>query len=267
MNQVVWITGASSGIGEALALLMAQKGERLIITGRREERLQTVRERCLSVSKEASVETTSECFVLPFDLSQIDEIPNLVKEAVNVYGRIDILINNAGVSQRALISQSSLSLYRKIMEIDFFSPIELTKSILPFMKEQGGGQIGVVTSIVGKFGFPLRGAYSASKHALHGFFDTLRAEEESIDVTIIVPGRVKTEISLSALGKEGQPHNTMDPGQENGISSELAAKKIEVALRKRRREVLVGGRELLLVYIRRFFPPLYYRILRKIKAV
>lgn len=257
-NKVVWITGASSGIGEALSLSMAANGAQLVLTARNVEKLEALKEKCDALGGKA--------MVLPMDLSQIDKIGDAVSQVLNACQRIDVLINNAGMSQRALVREASLDIDRRIMELNYFSPVALTKAVLPAMLKQGGGQIVAVSSIVGKFGFPLRSAYSASKHALFGFFDSLRAEEESIDVSLVIPGRIHTNISLNAINKEGKVTGEMDPGQANGMTAEKCASIIIKGLKKKKKEILVGNEEILMVHIRRFLPRLYYRLAKKVSA-
>jgi short-subunit dehydrogenase len=211
---------------------------------------------------------TNNCNVIPLDLEKNSNYNNEAKEVVKRYGTIDYLIVNGGISQRSLISETPLSIDRKLMEINYFGNISITKSVLPYMIEQKSGHIIVVSSIVGKFGFPLRSAYSASKHSLHGFYETLRAEQKSnnINVTIVIPGRVKTNISQNALLKDGSRHNKLDDGQADGISVQSCSHQIVKAIKKNRKEVLIGGKELLMVWIRRFFPFLFYRLATKIQS-
>ena len=162
-----------------------------------------------------------------------------------------------------------MPMVRKIMEINFFAPVAMAEAILPLMTEAGGGRIAVTTSIAGRFGFPLRCAYSSSKHALYGFFETLRAEnsDKGISVTMVCPGRVRTRISMNALDKGGEKHGEMDPGQDGGLSPDKAAKKIVKAIKRRKNEVLVGRGELLMVYVKRFFPNLCARLASRINPV
>lgn len=162
-----------------------------------------------------------------------------------------------------------MDIVRKIMEIDFFAPVTIGKAVLPLMLAAGGGHIAVTTSIAGRFGFPLRCAYSSAKHALYGFFETLRAEygDKGIRVTLVCPGRVHTNISMNALDKDGHRHGTMDPGQAGGLNADKAARTIVRAIDRGRREVLVGRKELLMVYIKRFFPNLCARMSSKLNPV
>lgn len=255
-GKTVWITGASSGIGSALVKEFAKENATLILTSRSLSKLELTAKMC----------GNAQVYVLPADLAEIDKLSALANKAFECTGQIDLLINNAGISQRSLAIETSLAVDRKIFELNYFSAIALTKLVLPKMSQRKIGQIAVISSISGKFGFPLRTAYSASKHALQGFFESLRAEvkKDSIGVSIISPGRVQTNISLSALTKDGTAHGKMDPGQVHGITAEKCAKKIIKALKKNKKDVLIGGKEILLVYIHRFLPFLYHRIVNKI---
>ncbi|KWW29448.1 MAG: short-chain dehydrogenase/reductase SDR [bacterium P3] len=261
-GRVVWITGASSGIGEAVAYRFAQEGARLIVSALEDEQLSHVAARCVQLG-------APEAFVLPCDLSRLDSLETLAEQAWARFGRIDILYNNAGISQRGTAVETEMSVIRKVMDIDFYAPVILTKSILPRMIAQGGGQLAVTTSIAGCFGFPMRCAYSSAKHALYGFFETVQAEnyKDNVRVTIVCPGRVRTNISLHALESDGRQHGKMDAGQAGGISPEKAARKIVRAIYRRRREVLIGSTELTMAYIKRFFPGLCARLARKVKSM
>lgn len=258
-NKTIWITGASSGIGEACAYLFAKEKANLILTGTRADKLIEVQQVCLK--------NGGRCEVLPYDLSDLGGISVLVEKALECFGRIDVMFNNAGISQRAKAGETILEVDRKIMEVNYFAPVKITKLLLPEMIRNGGGIFATTTSIAGRFGFPLRSAYAASKHALYGFFESVQAEyyTDHIRSVLICPGRVKTNISQYALEKDGRPHGKMDAGQAGGISSEKAARKILKAIRKQKPEVLVGGKELLMVYFKRFIPALNRFLARKIK--
>jgi len=260
--QTVWITGASSGIGEALAYEYAAKGDCLILTSSSRERLEPVAESCLEKG-------ASGVRVLPCDLRDSEAITTLVKSAWTAFGHIDTALLNAGISQRTTIEDTSMVMIREIMEVNFFAPVAIGGALAPLMAAEGGGRIAVTTSIAGKFGFPLRCGYSSSKFALYGFFETLRAEyhDKGISVTFICPGRVRTNISVNALGRGGRRHGALDPGQAGGLEPDLAARRIVKAVHLRRNEVLVGGKELLMVHIRRFLPGLCFRLARKVSAV
>ncbi len=257
-DKVIWITGAASGIGEALSYQSISYGAKLILSDIYETRLREVADKCKSMN--------AEVLSLPLDLSSRESIEEAVPLAMSRFGRVDVLINNGGISQRAFAWETPLEVDYRIMNINFFGAVILTKALLPSMMEQGEGAIAVTSSITGKFGFPLRSAYAASKHAAQGFFETLGIElsGKNIHVTVAMPGRVQTNISVHALTKDGTPHGEMDPGQASGIPAELCARKYLDAIHKRKREVLIGGRELMMVHIRRFLPRLFFRLARKI---
>jgi dehydrogenase/reductase SDR family member 7B len=254
--KVVWITGASSGIGEALAYCFASEGARLIISSRRPQELQRVKDNI-----------RSECLIIPFDVKDALAVENAVNTAIKQYGKVDVLVNNAGISQRSLAIDTQALVDREIMEVNYFATVNLTKKILPHMMQNGGGQIAVISSVVGKFGFPLRSAYAASKHALHGFFETLQLElnKHKIFITIICPGRIKTNISLNALNSDGSVYGKMDEGQDKGLSADVCAGKIVEAIYDKKREVYVGKADILMIYFKRYLPSLFYGIARRIK--
>lgn len=258
-NEVVWITGASSGIGEAMAYAFAKRGAKLILSGRNEEALEKVKQNCLKL--------TNVCETLAFDMLALDRFDDITKTAYGIFGKINYLCNNAGMSQRSLILDTPLEIDRKIMELDYFSQIALTKSILPYFVKQQNGHVIVVSSVAGKYGFHYRSAYSAAKHALVGFFETLRLElmKVPVYVTLVYPGRVKTNISINALKSDGTKHGIMDEAQAKGISAEVCAEKIMRGVDKRKVEVLIGKEELILVYLKRWFPSLYYKFVLKVK--
>lgn len=261
-NKVVWITGASSGIGEATAYRFAEEGARLILTALETDLLEAVSEKCMALGSPSVA-------AMPFDLSQTDGLEALAKAAWDAFGHIDVLYNNAGISQRGTTVETELRVIRKVMDIDYYAPVILTKTILPKMIEQGGGQLVVTTSIAGRFGFPLRCAYSSAKHALYGFFETVQAEtyDQNIRVTIVCPGRVQTNISKYALEKDGRQHSKMDAGQAGGVTPQQAADKIVRAVYRKKREVMVGRYELLMAYIKQFCPGLAAKLARRIKPM
>lgn len=258
-NKVTWITGASSGIGKELALQMNLKGAIVIASSRKEDKLNEVK------NESAFPENFH---VLPLDLEQSTTFPEKVKKALEVNGRIDILINNGGISQRSEASKTDLEIDRKIMEINYFGNVALTKEVLPVMEQQKSGHIVVISSIAGKFGFYLRSAYAASKHALQGFYESLRLEEEkhNIKVLLVYPGKINTPISMSALNEKGEAHNEMDHNQATGMAVELCAANIIKAMAKNKKEILVGGKEIKAVLLKRFIPKLFYKVIKKQKA-
>ncbi|MFK7848380.1 MAG: SDR family oxidoreductase [Rhodothermales bacterium] len=254
-DRIIWITGASSGIGAALARELSRQGSTLILSARNTKKLEEVRQTLTDPARHE---------VLPLDLTNTDSLEDIVAEAVGYYGRVDFLFNNGGVSQRALAIDTPIDVDRKLMETNYLGPVALTKALLPSMLSLKKGHIVVISSLTGKFGTPLRSGYAASKHALHGFFDALRAEmwREGIAVTLICPGYVKTDISLNAMTADGSPQGTMDKGQENGMLPEQLAKKILRAVEAGKNEVYIGGYEKIGVYIKRFLPDIFSRMIR-----
>lgn len=255
-----WITGASSGIGEALVYEFIRRGASVIISSNDPQGLIRVKEAC----GEKSAKVTC----LPFDLSDTSGIADMVNRQMEATGKIDYLLNIGGISQRSRIEETPLWVDRKIFEVNYFGTIALTKAILPYMIRQKSGHIVATSSISGRFGFPLRSAYSASKQALHGFFETLYLENKNnnIKTSVLIPGRVRTNISYHALTAEGREHGRMDEGLAKGISPERAAGIIIRGIIKDKREILVGAGELSMLYIRRIWPWLFFRIADRIKS-
>lgn len=255
-NKIVWITGASSGIGEALAIEFAKLKSKLILSARREDELIRVQNNCKIF--------TSEVEILPFDLTSVDFI-SISQKAISIFGSIDVLINNGGISQRSTAVETPVEIDRKIMELNYFSNIALTKAVLPEMIKNNNGRIVVMSSLSGKYGWKQRSAYSASKFALHGFYESLQAElsNTNLHVMIVCPGRVKTNISFNALKADGTKHNKMDVAQEKGIPADVCARKIISGLKSNKKELMIAGKEKLLLMIRRVIPSLYYNIAAK----
>lgn len=259
-KQVVWITGASSGIGEALVYAYHSLGAQLIISSRNKEKLYEVKSNCKG--------SNMDIHVLPLDLEDIDSLDNKAQDALKIYGRVDVLIHSGGISQRSLAMETKLSVAQRLMNVNFFGTVVLSKSILPAMMKQGAGHLVVISSLVGKFGTPFRSAYSASKHALHGYFDSLRAEiyQQNINITIVCPGFIKTQVSVNALVADGSTQNTMDDAQANGMPADTCAMQIINAIKNRKEEVYIGGKEVYGVKLKRFFPTLFSKLVRKAKV-
>ncbi|MBA2613748.1 MAG: SDR family oxidoreductase [Bacteroidetes bacterium] len=256
-DKVIWITGASSGIGEALALKLAKYEARLILSARREDELKRVG--ALTQLPDLDL------MILPFDLSDTKNASGLAAQVINKFGRIDILINNGGYSQRSEAIETPIEIDRQLMEVNYFSYVALTKAVLPYMKRQKTGHLVAISSIAGKFGFYLRTSYSAAKHALHGFYESLRLETEKagIKTLIVCPGKIKTNVSLNAVTSTGAPHNKMDESHEEALSAEDCAKQIISGILNNKEEIYIGGKEILMVKIKRFFPKLFSKLIRK----
>lgn len=259
-NKTIWITGASSGIGKALALKLSYYKVKLILSSRNAEKLEEVKALC---HKPENIK------VLPMDLTKRQEAPKWVNEALGMFGGIDLLINNAGISQRSLAADTGIKVDEAIFSINYFGTIALTKAMLPHFIKKKDGYIVVITSVVGRVGTPLRSSYSASKHALHGFFDSLRAEvfNENIRISLICPGFVNTNISMNALTADGSEQKSMDEATAKGLSPEDFANKAVKAMKKEKQEVVIGRKlEALAVYLKRFFPLILSKLLRKVKV-
>lgn len=256
--KVYWITGASSGIGAALAKQLSRSENGLILSGRNAAELEKVKADCKNAGGVA---------ILTFDALEIGKFDTIVARAIAIFGKVDVLVNNAGVSQRSKAMDTTAEVERRIMELDFFSPVALSKALIPHFLANQSGHIVVVSSIAGKFGFALRSSYAAAKHALHGYFEALRLELNNVpvNVTMICPGRVQTNISYHALKADGSAHGKMDDGQRNGISAERCAQAIDNAIKSKKKEILVGKSELIPVYLKRFCPPLFYFLIKRIK--
>lgn len=258
-NKKIWITGASSGIGRAVAIELARRGAIVLLSGRKIERLEAV---------QREIQAFGEAFILPLDLAETDRAAAHTKTAIELLGGLDMLINNAGISQRSRVAETSLEVDRRIMEVNFFGTVALTKAVLPHFVAQQSGRFVVVSSLVGVFATPMRSAYAASKHALHGFFDALRAEHfnDNIGVTIVCPGFVRTDVSINALTGNGRPQGSMDATTDGGLSPEAFARKMVRAIERERKQVHIGGLETFGIYIKRFLPWLYYRLIRRAKV-
>ena len=257
-NKIVWITGASSGIGEALAYEFAQKGAKLVLSARRTSELERVA-KATGLSEE-------NILVLQMDMLEFDKFPAMVQNVLTRFGQIDFIIQNAGISQRSYVKDTKFQVYRDLMELDFFSIVSFTQALLPYLTQQKSGHFVVISSIAGKIGVPLRGGYGAAKHAIIAFFDSLRAEiwQDNINVTTICPGYIKTQISVNALDSSGNKYGKMDDNQANGMTAEVFAKKAVRAIINNRKEVYIGGfYEVFGVYLKRFLPSLVYKMVRK----
>lgn len=259
-GKIAWVTGASSGIGKAIAHAIAEKGGTLILSARNLNELENLRSTLPNPEKHS---------VLALDLEKSDEFASKVEWIIQKYKHVDFLFNNGGLSQRSEAGETPLEVDRRIMEINYFGNIALTKTVLPYFQQQQFGHFVITSSIAGKFGFYLRSAYSASKHALHGFYESLALEEakNNIHVTLVCPGKINTPISTNALTATGEKHGVMDHNQATGMSAETCAAQILLAVSKQKREVLIGNKETWAVTLRRFLPQqLFWNIIKRQKA-
>lgn len=258
-GKTIWITGASAGIGAALAQLLAKRGARLILSARSDDRLEAVRRGCRNADEHL-------CLVM--DLAEPAAIEAAWGRLRELRRDVDILINNAGMTQRASVDETRMEVYRLLLEVNFMAAVALTKTVLPGMLERGAGQIVAVSSLMGKFASPQRSGYAAAKHALQGFMDALRAEvhDAGIGVLVASPGFIHTDVSRNALRGDGTLHGKMDPSQASAISAERCAAQIVAAMASGRDEVFPGGRERIGLLLQRLSPALLRRVMRKVRV-
>ncbi|MFJ1268685.1 SDR family NAD(P)-dependent oxidoreductase [Legionella lytica] len=233
-NKAVWITGASSGIGEALAYELASSGARLILSARNQAELERVKNLCNNPERHS---------VVPLDLEQHHELETQALHVWDEYGPIDLLIHNGGISQRYLVADSVFALDKKIMDVNFFGAIALTRPILKNMLQRGSGHIAIVSSMLGLYGIQTRSAYSASKHALRGYFESLRNElaDTQLKITLIYPGFINTNITQNSLLANGTSFGKKDKSHEHGIKPAVCARKIAHALYHEKPTVVIAG--------------------------
>lgn len=257
-NKVVWITGASSGIGEALCYKLAEQGANIVLSARRRDELERVASVCNSKG--------SKTLVLPLDLAKLNDPETYIGLIIQQFGRIDILINNGGVSQRGEAMKTSAELDEMFMEVNFMSGLRLTKAVLPLMLKQGSGHIVAVSSILGDYGLALHSTYAAAKHAVNGFYESLREElyGTPVKVTVISPGFIKTAVSYNAIREDGAAYAQMSPAQEKGMEPMHFATKMLRAIAAGNRFSYIGELELLSVLVHRYFPRLFYWLMRKV---
>lgn len=260
-NNIVWITGASSGIGEAFARAFFKEGAKLILSSRRIEALNQV--------KEALGGNESNCYILPLDLSDSESLPKKAAEALKAFGTIDVLVNNGGISQRSLFAETNMETIRKLMEVNFFGSAELTRAVLPSMMERKSGHVIVTSSVAGKFGTKYRSGYAASKHALQGLFDCIRQEmyEYNIAVTMICPGPIKTSITQNSLTADGSDFGKMGDLHKTAMDADEMVSRIWNKIKKRKEEIYVSSpKEKLALLVKRISPRLLNIILKNSKV-
>ena len=261
-DKVIWITGASSGIGRALAHAFAREGADLVLSARNLRALEETASGVRGLGGRAEV--------LPLDAEVPEVLPEKALEAGKIFGRIDVLVNNAGVSHRNLFLETDYAVIDRLLKVNLLSQLILARAVLPEMVSRGRGLIVGVSSLVGKFGSPLRTVYSAAKHGLHGFYDSLRAEvgKQGVGVAVVIPGFVRTDISRHALAGDGIAREIMDRNQELGISPEMCAIEILRGLRAGRDEIYCGmnGKARLGLFLARWFPSVIRKNIGRVKV-
>ena len=256
-NQIVWVTGASSGIGKACAEAWAREGATVVLSARNQETLDPV----ASPLREAGATV----HVVTLDLADSESLKGISDRVQSDIGPVDVMVHCGGISQRSRVLDTELSVDRRVMEIDYFGTLALTKALLPGMVKRKQGHFVVVTSLMGLFSSPLRSGYCGAKHALHGFFESLRAEhhDDNVKVTMVCPGFIHTNISMNAVVGDGSQQGTMDAKTGAGMSPEKCAASMIRAVERNKAQALIGRTELLAVYLKRFAPGLLRRIMRR----
>lgn len=266
-GKVVWITGASSGIGEYLAYELTKHGCKLVLSARRKEKLDKIKKKCADIATglDSSFKKDQEILVLPLDLLKYDTHENLTQDVLKHFGKIDILVNNGGRSQRSLVKNTSLEVDRALLDLNLIGTISLTKAVLPHMIDRHDGQVVIVSSILGKFGHPFMSTYCASKHALQGYFDSARIElaEHNVHVQTVLPGPVKSEVSLHAFTEDVKvefkdSQDFLDIANKLGMSTERCARLMAVGMANNLDETWISENPLLVItYISEYFPNFY----------
>lgn len=258
-HKTIWITGASSGIGKAVAIALSEYECNLILSSRRVDVLEEVRQLCKKPNNVA---------IVPLDLANLKDMQKYAVQAISTFGAVDILINNGGISQRSPILETTIEVDQKLMEIDYLGTVALSKSILPHFIERQQGHYVVVSSLMGKFSSPFRSAYCGAKHALHGFFDAMRLEHEQdgIKVTMICPGFVNTNVARNALTADGSKQGFQDDMTENGLDVNKFAKKMIKAIKREKFEAYIGGFEAVGVFVKRLSPRLLHKLVLRSKV-
>ncbi|MDQ3046724.1 MAG: SDR family oxidoreductase [Bacteroidota bacterium] len=256
-NKTIWITGASSGIGEALAYVSAAEGAKIVLSARRKDELKRVASNCKTAPENI--------LILPLDLEHTEKVDDLVQQVISKFGKIDVLINNGGMGHRTKAVNTPTTVDRKVMEVNFFGTINLTKSVAREMQKQQSGKLVVISSIMGKYGLPLYSTYSASKHALYGYFESLRQElfKDNVKVLIVSPGFINTDVSTKLLKEDGTPYGIKSDAQEKGMTALQCAEGIIKAVKGNSDHRFVGKYEIFSVYVKHYFPGMFYKLMRK----
>lgn len=261
-NQVIWIIGASSGIGEALARHYSASGAKLILSARSRDKLYSVKSTCKG--------NPMNTHILPLNLENMEDLSQHAQEALRIFGRIDMLIHSAGVTQRALALDTDITVAQKIMNINYWGPVVLAQAVLPTMIKQGSGHLVVISSLMGKIGTRFRSSYAASKHALHGYFESLRSEiyDDNIDISMVCPGFVNTSLGEKALKGNGELYQKKDNIHNDAMSADKFVSKLAPYLHKRKEEIFIAGSEIKVIWASKYLPgKLFRKKMREAKVI
>ena len=260
--QTVWITGASSGIGDALALTYNAKGYHTILSARRSEVLESIQKKLTH---------PEQSYLLPLDLEQHENAEAWYNQASAFTGSIDVLINNAGMGHLGTAIEMELDIERKVFEVNFWGAVALTKAVLPHMTSRNSGQIWTVSSILGHFGSPKLAAYAASKHAVVGYFESIQYElrKSEVHIGIVSPGFINTAVTLNSLGPDGVPIGKNSVAQEKGmLPLDFALKFLKLSTKRRpKKHLLIGRYEIHSVPFKRYLPKLFFMVYGKLTDV
>jgi short-subunit dehydrogenase len=250
----IWITGASSGIGAALATACAAQGANIVLSARSADKLAQIAGQC-----------TTKTHILPLDLEQTHTLAAHAHAAIAAFGGIDMVFHCGGFSQRSLAHETTFDVYQRLINVHYLGVVAINAVLLPHFIQRKSGHFIAISSLVGKFGSPLRTGYAAAKHAMQGYFDSLRPEisTQNLRVTVVCPGYIHTDVSINALNADGTNYKKMDTNQAQGISAAHCADKILQGVAANKKEIYIGGKEILGIYIKRFFPFLMDNILQK----
>ena len=260
-NKTVIITGASSGIGAELVRLLGQEGAQIVLCARSEDKMHALVD-SLNLSPDKTL-------ILPLDLSSRPNFENAVKQILAKFKKVDILINNAGIAQKSLVQETNEEVERRVMEVNYFAPINFTKALLPHFIENKAGHVVAISSILGEIGLPAVGPYCASKHATNGYYNSLRYDIEKlgIDVSLVSPGFIKTDITKKSLTGQGEVHAQDSVAQEKGMDAGQCARQILKKISRKKRQSYVGGLEVLMPKFEFLFPKLFHWFMRKMHKI
>ena len=252
--KTIWITGASSGIGEALAYAYAKQGVKLILSARRSEELERVKQNCAGPAENI--------FVMPIDLEYHEHAERWYEEAKQAFGTPDVLVNNGGIGHLGSVLEMNDAVEQKVMDINFWGQVAITKAVLPDMIARGSGKIVAISSLLGHYGTANLAIYAASKHAVLGYFESLREEVKSagVNVLLVSPGFVNTNVTLNSLTASGEKHNKNSVAQEQGMLPETMAKKLIAAIESNKKYFYPGGKEMLAIPLKRMAPNFFYTL-------